>query len=122
MYDLRLWLFYSHIAYSFFLPSIFLVLLFIYKTFSHFIFILLIIDTILFLILIVILYYLERKKSKLWLYIIFIVVTIIISIRNAYVFISIIYRTTTEFAKKKAIFTDAIHRQVRLFCFVDRIF
>ncbi len=115
MYNIRLCLFYSYIAYGFFLPSVFVFLFFIYKNFDKFLIPIIIIDTILFLILLVILYWLHNREKRFWLYIILIVITILITVRNLYLFISIIYRTMTEFEKKKTIFFDAIDRQVQNF-------
>jgi hypothetical protein len=113
MYDFRLCLFYSYIAYTFYLPSVFIFLLFILKIFSNFLLPVIIIDTILFLILLATLHWFRAEKQRLWLYIILFVVTILITIRNLYLFISIIYRTVTDFEKKRAIFSDAVNRQVR---------
>ena len=116
MYDLRLCLFYSYIAYGFFLPGVFIFLLFIYKNLSSFLLPLISFDTILILTLLPILYCLRAEKQRIWLYIIFIIITALITVRNLYLFISIIYRTSTEFKKTKAIFIDAIDRQVGFFC------
>jgi hypothetical protein len=113
MYDLRLCLFYSYIAYGFFLPSVFIFLLFIHKTFSHFLIPIIIIDTILFLTLLGALFWFRAEKQQFWFYTILIIVIVLITVRNLYLFISIIYRTVTEFGKKRAILFDAIDRQVR---------
>jgi hypothetical protein len=115
MYDLRRCLFYSYIAYAFFLPSVFIFLLFIYKNLSSFLISLIIFDTILILPLLATLYWLRAEKQRLWLYIILIIITVLITVRNIYLFISIIYRTLIEFEKKKDIFFDAIDRQVGFF-------
>jgi len=113
MYDLRLCLFYSYIAYGFFLPTVFIFLLFIHKIFSHFLIPIIIIDTILFLTLLGALFWLRTEKQQFWFYTILIIVIVLITVRNLYLFISIIYRTVTEFGKKRAILFDAIDRQVR---------
>jgi hypothetical protein len=115
MYDLRICLFYSYIIYGCFLPIVFVFLIFVYKNLSSFLIPIIIIDTILYLILLATLFWLRNKEKRFWLYIILIATIILISIRNLYLFIAIIYRTMTEFDKKKEIFSDAIHRQVRDF-------
>ncbi len=69
----------------------------------------------LYLTLLATLFQLRNKEKRFWLYIILIVTIVFITIRNLYVFIAIIYRTMTEFEKKKEIFSDAINRQVRYF-------
>ena len=116
MYDLQICLFYSYIIYGFFLPMIFVFLMVVYKNLSSFLIPIIIIDTILYLILLATLFQLRNNREKRfsW-YIILIVTNVFISIRNLYLFIAIIYRTMTEFEMKKAIFSDAIHRQVRDF-------
>lgn len=124
MYNLRLCLFYSYVVYAFFLPCILIFLFLIYKHFNSFLIPIIIIDTILILSLLIILYLFPNKQEnqRLLLYIILIIITIFITLRNLYVFISIIYRTMTEFEKIKAIFLDAIDRQVRsLFFFSQHI-
>lgn len=113
MSDLRLCLFYCYIVYSFFLPSIFIFLVLMYKNMSRFMIPIIIVDSILFVTLVLILYGFRAKKRRLWLYFIFVINITLITMRNLYLFISIIYRTVIEFDKKQMFFTDAIHRQVR---------
>src|SRR5689334_4251825 len=115
MYDFRRILFNSYLAYIFFLPIVFIILLFNYKTFSNFLVSVIIIDTILFVTVLISLYALHAKQKRLWVYIIFFIVMILISIRNLYLFISIIYRTANDFEKQEAIFSDATSRQVGFF-------
>ncbi|CAF0992900.1 unnamed protein product [Rotaria sp. Silwood1] len=79
---------------------------------SHYLISVIIIDTILFLNLLAILFAFRTKKQRLWLYIMLIFVTILITIRNLHLFVSIIYRTVTEFEKKRTFFSDAINRQI----------
>lgn len=113
MHDLRLALFYSYIAYSISLPGIFCFLLFIYRSFSHFLVPLVIVDTVLTVGLLIILRWFRAGEARPWLYLLLITVTTFITVRHMFVFISVLYRTFNDFERRRAIFLDAVDRRVR---------
>ena len=114
MHDLRLALFYSYIAYSISLPAIFCFLLFIYQSFSHFLAPLVIVDAVLIVALLIILRWFRAGEARPWLYLLLIIVTTFVTVRHMFVFISILYRTFNDFERRRAIFSDAVDRRVRL--------